>query len=61
MNRKPQQLSIFSIPKTQESPVLVDTKIIRVAEDFVSKNNFRKSVKLSKSSNDFEKNYIVFL
>ena len=57
MNWKLQQLSIFfSIPKTLESLVLANFKITHFVQDSESKNSLRKSVELSKSSNDFGKN-----
>ena len=63
MNWKPQQLSIFfSIHKTLESPILANFNITHFVQDFVSKNNLRKSVELSKSSNDFKKNlHCIFI
>ena len=50
------------MPKTLESPVLANSKITRVGQDFMSKDSLRKSVELSKSSNDFKKNkHCIFI
>ena len=52
----------FPFPETLESPVLANFKITHFVQDFVSKNSLRKSVELSKSSNDFEKNlHCIFI
>ena len=50
------------MPKTLESPVLANSKITRIGQDFMSNDSLRKSVELSKSSNDFKKNlHCIFI